>query len=386
MRYRSEARGIPHIVTAPPPAAPTTEDDQDVYDDENHEYPDEYNEDYPYDDYEDEEGYDEQGWYEDGAYVARSTTTPTIGPIRPGKDPQNAFYDTLKTRFSALRRKLHTQPSLHAVHALDDDHPITLPFANKAAEKEWRNHLQHTTPLPAQLASLDLASTLRLLKLAEGQLENCRKTNIPHTLSLWIWGLLAKLEDVGLLQTREVGVVRELAKMGLWVRMMHHRAKYGKAGEEGEDYLEQYPDEQAGWEQEDESGAAMVDDTPAAQDEQEKSNGNHDGDTPMDLSSDPSSHIPSILAAKKAELLAEAKTQEPSRKREETQTPRQEPSKPSQAKQESPAQQERDTKPDFPDTNTTVTIDMLVTIAADFYGQKDLLVGRLAWDGQEKGE
>jgi hypothetical protein len=51
-----------------------------------------------------------------------------------------------------------------------------------------------------------------------------------------------------------------------------------------------------------------------------------------------------------------------------------------QTKADTQAKQEEQKQEEFPDTNTCVTIDMLVTVASEFYGQKDLLVGRLPWD------
>lgn len=296
--------------------------------------------------------------------MATSIDAPIIGPIQPGMKAQDAFYDSLKARFEILRRNLRASPSVHALQSLDHQHPISLPFGSKMADKEWKYHLLHTTPLPAQLASLDSPSILRLLKLVEGQLENCRKTNIPNNLGLWAWSLLAKLDDVGLLQTREVGVVRDLAKMAIWVRMMHHKAKYGRSNDPDYDHLDAYPEENAaqhdqgelvGADQPDatEAGAleadsneveveAQIKEEITAQDKQEID--------AMDLGSE--GQLLDAIAAKKRELQIEAETRE---KKEQEQE-------------------------EFPNTNTCVTIDMLVTVASEFYGQKDLLVGRLPWE------
>lgn len=297
--------------------------------------------------------------------MAPSTAAPIIGPVQPGMKAQDAFYDSLKTRFDILRRNLRASPSVHAVHSLDHQHPISLPFGNKMADKEWRYHLLHTTPLPAQLASLDCPSILRLLKLVEGQLENCRKTNIPSNLGLWAWSLLAKLDDVGLLQTREVGVVRDLAKMAIWVRMMHHKAKYGRSNDPDYDHLDNYPKENAAEHEEGdlvdvdqadatEAGAPEIKPAEAASEAQIKeeirfAQGEQGGDA-LDLGSE--EQLLDAIAAKKRELQTKAEAQEKNEQKQE----------------------------EFPDTNTCVTIDMLVTVASEFYGQKDLLLGRLAWE------
>jgi hypothetical protein len=297
--------------------------------------------------------------------VAPATAAPVIGPVQPGIKAQDAFYNYLETRFDTLRHKLRASPSVQAVQTLDDQHPISLPFGNKFADKEWKYHLLNTTPLPAQLASLDSPSILRLLKLVEGQLENCRKSNIPNNLGLWAWSLLAKLDDVGLLQTREVSVVRDLAKMAIWVRMMHHKAKHGRSNDPDNEHIDNYPNENAAQHDGNFVDASQADATEAgapevvsveaaveAQIKQEITPSQHaQGDAAMDLDSE--DQLLDAIAAKKRELQTEAEAE---------------------AKSKDQKQEE------FPDTNTCVTIDMLVTVASEFYGQKDLLVGRLPWD------
>ncbi|KAH0316052.1 hypothetical protein KCU71_g5970, partial [Aureobasidium melanogenum] len=355
---RSEARAIPHIVRAPPPQ---TSQPVDYDDDDYEEHVDDYDGYYE----EDVEDDHQEGWYEDGAYVAPSLAAPVIGPVQPGMKAQDAFYVSLKTRFEILRRNLRAAPSVQAVQSLDHQHPISLPFGNKMADKEWKYHLLHTTPLPAQLASLDSPSIFRLLKLVEGQLENCRKTNIPNNLGLWAWSLLAKLDDVGLLQTREVGVIRDLAKMAIWVRMMHHKAKYGRSNDPDYDHLDDYPEENAANYEEGElvdagqadatkAGAPEAEPIEAAVEAQIKEEitpaQNEQGGETMDLETE--GQLLDAIAAKKRELQIEAEAQEKKDQEQE----------------------------DFPDTNTCVTIDMLVTVASEFYGQKDLLVGRLPWE------
>jgi hypothetical protein len=296
--------------------------------------------------------------------VAPAIAAPVIGPVQPGIKAQDAFYNYIETHFDTLRHKLRASPSVQAVQTLDDQHPISLPFGNKFADKEWKYHLLNTTPLPAQLASLDSPSILRLLKLVEGQLENCRKSNIPNNLGLWAWSLLAKLDDVGLLQTREVSVVRDLAKMAIWVRMMHHKAKHGRSNDPDYEHIDNYPEESAARHEQGEvidagqadqpdateAGAPEVDSVEAAveaQINQEITTAQDPQDAAMDIDSE--DQLLDAIAAKKRELQTEAEAKK--------------------EKQE-----------EFPDTNTCVTIDMLVTVASEFYGQKDLLVGRLPWD------
>ncbi|KAH0280538.1 hypothetical protein KCU91_g969, partial [Aureobasidium melanogenum] len=147
--------------------------------------------------------------------------------------------------------------------------------------------------------------------------------------------------------------------------MMHHKAKYGRSNDPDYDHLDDYPEENAAHyeadglldaDQEDatNAGAPGVEPVEAAVEAQIKeeitSATDEQGGETMVL--DTEGHLLDAIAAKKRELQIEAEAQEKQNQQQE----------------------------DFPDTNTCVTIDMLVTVASEFYGQKDLLVGRLPWE------
>jgi hypothetical protein len=71
-------------------------------------------------------------------------------------------------------------------------------------------------PSPVQLATLDNWSVLRILRLAKDSLKRGR--NLPVRMSAWIWALLARL-DGETMNLKEVGAVRDFGKTALWMRL-----------------------------------------------------------------------------------------------------------------------------------------------------------------------
>jgi len=59
-------------------------------------------------------------------------------------------------------------------------------------------------------------TTLRVLRLLTTLLK--RRVNLSMRLSAWLWAVLCKVPDVGTLDSEQVGVVRELGKRAVWVR------------------------------------------------------------------------------------------------------------------------------------------------------------------------
>ncbi|KAK5015090.1 hypothetical protein LTR60_003040 [Cryomyces antarcticus] len=173
---------------------------------------------------------DSRGYYENGAYVVAPQFGPFLphpdpgssGPTSNGSDdrrvpgsPQSAYRARLLERFLAHRTRLRSAPPPHAIAALDRQHPISLPANSRPAFQEWKRLLRTTIPRPAQLASMDVGTVLRLLKLSTNLLR--RRQNVDRAVGAWIWGLLGRLGDVGWLSSDDVGVIRDLGKRAVWV-------------------------------------------------------------------------------------------------------------------------------------------------------------------------
>ncbi|KAJ9641480.1 hypothetical protein H2199_005450 [Coniosporium tulheliwenetii] len=189
---RTEAADIPNLLVAPKPSVPKGEYDASIYD----------------------TGYgDSRGYYADGAYVA----APVVGPIFPpsaqpsaspaSASPQAAYRTRLLARFHRQRAILQATPPASAIAALAPTQFISLPQGNNAAFREWRSSLESSPPSPVQLAAMDSRTVLRALALLTSVLR--RDRNISARVSAWAWGLLTRLPELGTLGSEEVGVVDE---------------------------------------------------------------------------------------------------------------------------------------------------------------------------------
>lgn len=312
--FRSEARGIPHVVTADH----ESDGDGEVQVARNT---------------------NEEGYYENGAYVARPSPTRATNVAVGGRCPgaQEEYYAALKQRFNQHRARLHQTPSAAAVAALDDVHPISLPSRNENAIREWRTLITSTTPLPAQLASMDSDTVLRILHLTEGQLESCTKQlrNIPANLTLWLWALFGRLDEEWALQTTDIGTVRHVAKMSIKLAVALTGARSHLDHMHTPDILHAATDN-ADWH--------LDEDSDVADDGDQSKEATMDHRSEATEHTDASATLSELLAAKKQQLLHEASPAEP-----------------------------------VPDLNTLATLDMIVTVAGEFYGQKDLLGLRQKW-------
>jgi len=382
-----------------------------------------------------------RGYYADGAYTA----APTLGPARPTPhaaaaagqsavdlDPQDAYYARLRLRFSLLRATLRCTPPAERIAALDDEHPISLPGGSKRAFATWRRLLASTEPVPAQLASLDQGSVLRLLGVVTKELKRGR--GVGRRGGAWVWGLLGRCREVGECGSEEVAVLRELGKRAVWVRRGWGEegvGKWGGAGagagalggrdaegeeEEGGSRIVEGGDGQGAGDEEEEGGSRIVEVGDAQDDDGVEQPVESRSSAPpgsLNVETNGESLIPDTSDANPAPL-AEATLS--GRLDAEIQAPEptvhgSEPTDvgpPTEAKAsdsdsdndesdsiELPSAKERirarlvesvDAVHDANDETsesedvTLATLDMILTVVGEFYGQRDLLEFRDLWD------
>ncbi|KAK3110323.1 hypothetical protein LTR53_015488 [Teratosphaeriaceae sp. CCFEE 6253] len=165
---------------------------------------------------------DSRGFVEDGAYVGR----PSIGPVMPASvktsiDPQEAYMAALKQRFLAMREQMHVQPDESARESWDDKHRRILTVGDNMGYANWHRILRTTAPVPDQVRTMDLDHAVQLLEivcstsLAPGQY-------LSEATCVWIWSLLARLDDVGTMTNDEVHAIRELGKRAVLVQLSFH--------------------------------------------------------------------------------------------------------------------------------------------------------------------
>lgn len=187
---------MPNLLVAP--VSPTSEPSKDsLY------------EDYPH------------GYYADGAYTAIPAPHPPN--FKGGHqeleededlDPQDAYYASLLSRFSALSTTLQSpNPTPPAPDSTPKPH-----LRSNSSVKYWRKALLQTTPTMHQLSQMWQEAVIRGLEILEdlitsGNLKGAKGRN----LGAWAWGLLGRCREVGCMGSEEVGVLRRVGKRAVYV-------------------------------------------------------------------------------------------------------------------------------------------------------------------------
>jgi len=321
---------------------------------------------------------DSRGYYKDGAYTAAPLVSASKLPSDEfsdqdlSRDPQLEYFDSILVRFDALRKTLHTTPPRLVVEALGRRYPVHM-GASPAEWKSWRWRVLNTDPKMAQLASMQRGTVLKLLRLCTKEFGNGKgEVGVGKRLSMWIWGLLARLPERGELNSEEIGVVRELGQRGVWVSVKI-KGVHDLGGLDGGDNVEDGEEEivEMEVERDDDDGAGMIgpvqphtatEDTPAAEEEgleamRARIIANLSSDSAA--AEEPTAEImiaSEVLATKQVEAADEA-----------------------EAEAETTNENEEESEEDLI-RNTKATIDMVITIAGEIYGQRDLLEFREIWE------
>lgn len=202
---RSEARGVPNILTALPQEKNLADLDEGEL----------------YEDY-------EAGYYEDGAYTALPASRLSLESLHYDEeedediDPQEAYYASLTERFLEIRAVLRSVPLAPPTHVprMDPSSAASqATFLHTATHAEWRYQVMHNIPSMRVLASLHQDGVLRGLSRLEALLQQkSLLTGIQSkTTGAWCWGLLGRCRDIGEMGSEEVGILRVLGKTALRV-------------------------------------------------------------------------------------------------------------------------------------------------------------------------
>ena len=351
---RSEAKTVPNLLVAPNPSTSQTKNDG-LYAD------------YP------------QGYYADGAYTATPfpSTLNTKRRDEPEEvedlDPQDAYYTSLCARFSKLSAILQEPPP----SSVD----VTSRPTPTYKRRQWRNKILKVTPKPTTLAQIPQDAVIVGLEVLEDILSasNLRSEN-GKNIGAWAWGLLARCRDMGTMGSEEVGVLRTLGKKAVWLL---RRIAAGEVVEE--EVVEGDDTNKDSYEDEDEADIDIE---------------NHNAeDHEIDLDISPQTNSDPLITTNldappptnegDETTLLEAKQRilsllEPTPEIQPEQTTIPSTNLP-EPKEEEKASDGAST-PSPPADKAVIdkeaihaTLDMIVTIVGEFYGQRDLLDGRLLW-------
>lgn len=372
---------------------------------------------------------DSRGYYYDGAYTAAPYTDSCSGKgDNDGGERdtdtdavalREAYYSSLASQFTALRRLLHQDPPASALQSLPRDHETEVgPFGpNSRTFRLWTNRLRYTDPLPAQIAAMDKGSALKLLRIILGGKFLRRGYELRERTSRWIWSLLARLPDRGEMGHTDVGWVREIGKRA--VLMLISIAQMAALREEVDDDIDrnEYHGDEEGTEDDEEFLEEMApeeDDseppssrTHTSEPGPKTTNGgqtattpprpkapqvvNNDGEMDMDLDFEegevPDSPIletdtKADIEAARARLLAQLDSTE---SKDGMPSPTGYGDTADSSVEVEGEETEEDWEQAFDEkrsrVNMRATLNMILTVAGEFYGQRDLLEFRDPFTG-----
>lgn len=218
--HRQETKQIPHIVVAPkagPQLPPELETDRSIYETG----------------VGDARGYYQDGAYT--AAPELLSPPPDEGswrdddqdPVKKHAALVESYCTSLLSRYTALRDILQTDPPQSAIDSLPREHETEVDSFGPRSHtfKQWEHRLRYTDPLPAQIAAMDKVSVLRLLRVILGGKFLRRGYTLRERTSRWIWALLARLPDRGELDSIEIGWVRDLGKRAVAVSINREHAR-----------------------------------------------------------------------------------------------------------------------------------------------------------------
>jgi len=215
---RSEARGVPSLLIAKaPPMPPVPEydasdeelEDGEVYtgvgggqDASQHNFEAE--------DY----GEDTRGWYEDGTYIGTGTASYPQRPPSPQKLALFTWHRSLMSTFRQKRKLLHESSPPPNLSGATQGNIVSIARPLPHKQEDWVDLIYNTSPTPSFLWKMDQYAVLKAFKIMVDLLKVGADTPVEQT--LWIYGLLLRCSEV--MTPDEVYIVRELGKKAIQVQ------------------------------------------------------------------------------------------------------------------------------------------------------------------------
>ena len=355
--HRSEARTVPNLLVATSSTAPKP---ADLYSDHR------------------------QGYYADGAYTAAPIPAAEDSLLNghedeEEEDPQEAYYTAFLARFRSFSSLLGHLPPRDLISSSASNTARKLSTGMKSV---WRSAFD-TMPTTTVLSQLPQESVLQGLQILESSLASGDLAT-KQFLGLWAWGLMARCRDAGQMGSEEIGILRDLAKRAVWLLRglragMDYLAQEQAQDTEGNEMGSENGTEEA---KGDASGDQEHEDLetttsiPPADGTVQIAKATHTAEDQLDVD-DP-------LAAAKASLLSSLTPEQspatiPSSSLAQDATQQIANGHSPSADIPSAAQAEADEEQSGQAMKVYATLDMIITIVGELYGQRDLLEGRLVW-------
>ncbi|KAI1211900.1 uncharacterized protein F4807DRAFT_416781 [Annulohypoxylon truncatum] len=127
---------------------------------------------------------------------------------------RDAYFASLTNQYLALRQILQTEPPHDVLLSLPRSNPTEVGEFGSRSDTfpKWSGRIRGTDPLPAQIAGMHKDGVIRLLRIILGGKFLRKKQTLWERTSRWVWALLARLPERGELDYQEIGYIRELGK------------------------------------------------------------------------------------------------------------------------------------------------------------------------------
>ncbi|KAH7078550.1 hypothetical protein FB567DRAFT_572061 [Paraphoma chrysanthemicola] len=320
--------------------------------------------------------YDEHVHFEEGTWIAIDAEgQQSSEEYANDLVPQDEYHQHLLRRYHRLRTMLATIDGLHNVSASEHDYTNIQPYYAQS-ENAWSTLIDRAPPNPRRLARTHERTVYRGLDYYTDLLADAEA--ISDRQSCWIWSLLGVVHDVGTLDNDKISRLRELGQQAGAMRERlkeastkkvlkedGHTARDQSAANESQVSSRSTPGQG-------ESGVKSVFQGDADQSDASMSM-SEDEDEPSDSPErDPLQLARDRLLAQLGDRLVHAKAPTPKSH------------KPIGAGVKSDGRRNGHAIPnsaeeDWADINTRVTVDMILTIVAECFGQRDLLEYRSRW-------
>ena len=101
---------------------------------------------------------------------------------------------------------------------MDNQLLTSLPKNDNQKYAQWLKSLRTVAPHPDQVRLIDQASIMRVLKLIQERFL-VRERHVTSITSAWIWSLLARLDEVGTMDSDRIALLRDFGKRAILVQL-----------------------------------------------------------------------------------------------------------------------------------------------------------------------
>lgn len=373
---------------------------------------------------------DARAFYEDGAYIAcdagPNLSSSESSNVSDELDPQEQYYRRLMWRYVALRETLSHSLQVNSTGMEKQGSSERTASEIPTNRQGWLYVLDREYPTPALVSQLDEYKVFQGLRYCAHSLDRFKA--ITKQKSCWIWALLAKAPESGTLDYTRAGSIRDLGhKAGQFGMRLRSCVSQLQNNEDEDEEVMEWEVEGDGICKDEEENSNVGDSVKPRNTQSRHSAGSaldaepeaqvklgDESDAEMSISEDErderDADEPTTLEEARARLLAqlgdrlvqpstkeEVQRKKPFLSRAEAETHRQQlreqdlELKGKVGVEKTPGLQDDEishreavygntqTNTNDIDFNSKVTIDMILTVVAECYGQKDLLRYRDFW-------